>query len=122
MKMLLPFLILCAVAIVPIVAQAGEGDYVPGNNPAADVSGNGRVDAIDLGIVGSEFGQDYPPNPCVSWQVFDDTNQPTAYAIANSFGEIITPRGGYWLYDSTHPAYDAIRNGTPPPPPRACAP
>ena len=122
MKMLLPFLILCAVAIVPIVAQAGEGDYVPGNNPAADVDGNGIVNSLDLLRVEVEYGSTYPANPCVEYKVFDDTNQPTGVAIANSLGEIITPRGGMFLYPSEHPAYDSIRNGTPPPPPRACAP
>ena len=122
MKMLLPFLILCAVAIVPIVAQAGEGDYVPGNNPAADVDGNGIVNSLDLLRVEVEYGSQYPANPCVEYKVFDDTNQPTGVAIANSLGEVITPRGGMFLYPSEHPAYDSIRNGTPPPPPRACAP
>ena len=74
MKMLLPFLILCAVAIVPIVAQAGEQEdppFTPGFTPGVDCiidprdllprredgpSGNCVIDSQDLLYVGAAYG------------------------------------------------------------------
>ena len=127
MKMLLPFLILLALycgfasAVPDQAANADEAGFNCIDDPR-DLDGNGIVNSLDLLRVEVEYGSTYPANPCVEYKVFDDTNQPTGVAIANSLGEIITPRGGMFLYPSEHPAYDSIRNGTPPPPPRACAP
>ena len=81
-------------------------------DPGSDINGDGPVNAVDVAIVKRDFGQVYPPSPCVTYRVFTDENQPD-YPIINTLEEVITPRGGHFLIPTEHPAHEALKAGTP---------
>lgn len=83
-----------------------------------DVDGNGVVNSADLLQVALKFGEETGANPCVSYETFDENNQPD-YLIVNSLGAVVTPMGGYFLLPGDHPAREGFRLGTPVPP-RLC--